>query len=124
MVDEAKVESEEHGLVAKGEGWYVVNVLPNPDGVWRPGLFVTAHVFEPVAAAVVVPRRALQTFEGATVVFVVEGDHFAPRPVTVGVVGRTRAEVTDGLAAGDRYADESAFLVKAELAKGEGGHQH
>lgn len=25
MVDEAKVESEEHGLVAKGDGWYVVN---------------------------------------------------------------------------------------------------
>jgi uncharacterized cupin superfamily protein len=25
VVPEAKVESEEHGLVAKGEGWYVVN---------------------------------------------------------------------------------------------------
>jgi uncharacterized cupin superfamily protein len=25
VVDEAKVEPEEHGLVAKGDGWYVVN---------------------------------------------------------------------------------------------------
>ena len=32
MVHEAKVESEEHGLVAKGEGWYVVNAR---DVRWR-----------------------------------------------------------------------------------------
>ena len=99
-------------------------VLPNPDGVWRPGLFVTATVFNPVAADVVIPRRALQTLAGKTVVFVVEDDHFEARPVTVGRVGRSRAEITAGLAPGERFADERSFLVKAELAKGEAEHEH
>jgi cobalt-zinc-cadmium efflux system membrane fusion protein len=99
-------------------------VLPNPDGVWRPGLFVTATVFNPVDAAVVVPRRALQTIEGKTVVFVVEGDGFEARPVTLGRVGRSRAEIIRGLSAGERLADERSFLVKAELAKGEFEHDH
>jgi cobalt-zinc-cadmium efflux system membrane fusion protein len=99
-------------------------VLPNPDGVWRPGLFVTATVFNPVAADVVIPRRALQTLDGKTVVFVVADDHFVARPVTVGRVGRSRAEITAGLARGERFADERSFLVKAELAKGEAAHDH
>src|SRR5262249_5078343 len=100
-------------------------VLPNPDGAWRPGVFVTATVYDPVAAAVVVPRRALQQLDGEAVVFVVDGDHFVPRRVTVGRVGRSRAEIVAGLSPGDRFADEQSFLVKAELAKGEAaGHEH
>jgi cobalt-zinc-cadmium efflux system membrane fusion protein len=99
-------------------------VLPNENDAWRPGLFVTATVFEPVAADVIVPRRALHTLDGRKVVFVVESEHFEARPVTMGRVGRTRAEITAGLAAGERFADERSFLVKAELAKGAAGHVH
>jgi cobalt-zinc-cadmium efflux system membrane fusion protein len=100
-------------------------VLPNPDGAWRPGVFVTATVYDPVAAAVVVPRRALQQLDGEPVVFVVDGDHFVPRRVTLGRIGRSRAEIIAGLSPGDRFADEQSFLVKAELAKGEAGeHEH
>jgi cobalt-zinc-cadmium efflux system membrane fusion protein len=87
-------------------------------------LFVTATVYDPVAAAVVVPRRAVQTLERKSVVFVVEGDRFVPRVVTVGRTGRSRLEVRHGLAAGERIADEQSFLVKAELAKGAAGHDH
>ncbi len=99
-------------------------VLPNPDGAWRPGLFVTATVYNPQQAAVVVPRLALQTLDGRPVVFVAEGERFEARPVTVGRVGKTRAEILGGLAAGERFADEGTFLVKAELAKGEAAHDH
>lgn len=99
-------------------------VLPNPDGTWRPGLFVTATVFDPVPAAVVVPRRALHRLEGATVVFVVEDERFVARPVALGYVGRTHAEVANGVAAGERFADTNSFLVKADLAKGAAGHDH
>ena len=36
-------------------------VLPNPNGAWRPGLFVTAHVLDPGRGAPsLVPRTALQ----------------------------------------------------------------
>jgi cobalt-zinc-cadmium efflux system membrane fusion protein len=99
-------------------------VLPNPEGLWRPGLFLTATVFTPERARVVIPRRALQTLTGKTVVFVAENDHFAPRPVTLGRIGRSRVGIAAGLAAGERVADERSFLVKAELAKGEAGHDH
>ena len=99
-------------------------VIANPDGIWRPGLFVTATVYDPVETAVVVPRRAVQMLEGKPVVFVVDGEHFGPRAVTIGRTGRSRLEVRHGLAAGERVADEQSFLVKAELAKGAAGHDH
>lgn len=99
-------------------------VLPNPDGAWRPGLFVTATVLNPVHATTVVPRRALQTLGGETVVFVAAGERFEARPVKVGLVGETKAELTAGLSPGERFAEDRSFLVKAELAKGEAEHEH
>jgi cobalt-zinc-cadmium efflux system membrane fusion protein len=99
-------------------------VLANPDGRWRPGLFVDAFVARPVEAVVVVPRRALHEIEGRTVIFAVEEDHFEARPVVVGVIGRASAEIKSGLEPGERFADQSSFLVKAELLKGEAGHEH
>ena len=99
-------------------------VLPNPDGAWRPGLFVTANVHKPAPAAIVVVRKALHTVAGATVVFVVDDDRFVARPVTVGRTGRTRAEIVAGLSADERFAEERSFLVKAELGKSESDHAH
>jgi cobalt-zinc-cadmium efflux system membrane fusion protein len=99
-------------------------VLPNPTGVWRPGLFVTVTVLTPSDAPVVVASEAVHRFEDAPTVFVVEDEHFVPRRVTVGRAGRTRVAVTEGLAPGERYAEAGSFLVKAELAKGETGHEH
>ena len=102
-------------------------VLPNPDSVWRPGLFVTARIaVERVEVPVAVPRTALEQVEGKTVVFV-EGEHgFAPRPVTLGRKDEARAEVQAGLAPGERYVAKGGFTLKAELARGEmrGGHAH
>ncbi len=98
-------------------------VVANPDGELRPGLFVTATIENPVDAAIVVPRRAVQTVEAKPAVFVVAGEHFEVRTVELGSTGRTTVEVRSGLAAGDRVASERSFLVKAELLKAEGGHE-
>jgi cobalt-zinc-cadmium efflux system membrane fusion protein len=97
-------------------------VLPNSAGDWRPGLFVTARILDPQPAAVVVPRTALQRMDGAPVVFVADGETVAPRPVRVGRQGRQRLDIVDGLAAGERYAADGTFLLKAELGAGAGGH--
>lgn len=99
-------------------------VLPNADGRWRPGLFVTAFVNKPVPVPVLVPRRALHNVDGRSVVFAVEGDRFVVRPVIVGVTGRVHAAIDTGLVAGERFADQGSFLVKADLLKGEAGHEH
>jgi membrane fusion protein, heavy metal efflux system len=99
-------------------------VLPNPMGTWRPGLFVTARVLDPQSVAVVVPRIALQRMGGASVVFVVDGEHIVPRPVRLGRSGLRQVEIVDGLAAGERYAEDGTFLLKAELDAGAGDDEH
>ena len=70
------------------------------------------------------PRRAVQTMDGRSVVFVADGDRLAAREVVLGRTGRTKVEIVSGLAPGDRFADERSFLVKAELAKGAAEHHH
>lgn len=98
-------------------------VLPNPNRSWRPGLFVTARVVDPVDAAVAVRRSAVQTVEGRPTVFVDTGEGFSARHVKLGRTGEAWVEVVDGLAAGERYAATGSFVFKAELGKGEGGHE-
>ena len=99
-------------------------VVANDDGAWRPGLFVTATILDPVPAPIVIARKATHTIGGKPVVFVVEGDRFAVRPVRIGRVGRTKVEVVSGLAPGERFAEERSFLVKAELGKSASAHEH
>lgn len=101
-------------------------VLDNPDGLWKPGLFVTAEVaVADDAAAVVVPRGAVQTVEGRDVVFVAHGGSIEPRPVQLGAGDAEHVAIRGGLGPGERYVAENAFSLKAELAKESfGGHSH
>lgn len=100
-------------------------VLANTDRRWKPGMFVSAAVVvekEPVR--VLVPNDAVQTVEDRTVVFTHDGEAFEPRPVTVGRTNTTQSEIVKGLAPGEVYVVKGAFMLKAEIAKGSGGHQH
>ena len=100
-------------------------VVPNPEGLLRPGLYVDGEVVTgQVAAAVTVRNGALQEMEGKTVVFVVEGDAFETREVQVGVRDSERAEIKSGIAAGERYVADNSFVIKAELGKSEAEHEH
>jgi len=99
--------------------------LPNPDGRWRPGLFVTASLTtKETTASVLVPKIAIQTIEGNPTVFVQTPEGFEARPVTLGQSNETHVEIIVGLHSGERYAATETFLLKAELAKGEAGHAH
>ena len=99
-------------------------VLPNPEHAWRPGLFVTARVLDPIPAEVAIERSAIQTIEGRATVFVEAREGFEPHPVTLGRSGEMLVEVLDGLGAGTRYVATNSFLLKAELGKGEAEHEH
>ena len=102
-------------------------LLPNPDGTWRPGTFITAKIIvETSEVPLAVPRTALQTFEGETVVFVETAEGFVPRAVTLGKSGRDEVEIVTGLSPGERYVSLGGFTLKAELGKGSfgGGHNH
>jgi cobalt-zinc-cadmium efflux system membrane fusion protein len=100
-------------------------VLPNPDGRWRPGLFVTATLTaSDTPVAVLIPKTATQTIDGQPSVFVQTPEGFAPRPVTLGRANETHVEITAGIQAGERYATTETFILKAELGKGAASHEH
>lgn len=100
-------------------------VVENPDGKWRPGLFVTGRVEtanEPVPIAV--PNTALQAIGEVPVVFVRDDDGFEPRPVRLGRQGPHFTEIQAGLAAGETFVASGGFTIKSELQRGELGDGH
>ncbi len=99
-------------------------VLKNPDGQWRPGLFVTARaVIGESDVPVMVAKDALQSYESKSVVFVDSPEGLTPRPVTPGRSDGVSVEIVAGLEAGERYVAKNSFVVKSELSKGEAAHE-
>ena len=100
-------------------------VLPNRGGRWRPGLFVEGRItVEETEVALLVPKSALQTMDGQTVVFVEAQESFRAQPVEIGRTNDTAAEVLSGLMPGQRYVSKGGFVFKAELLKGAFGDEH
>ena len=102
-------------------------VLPNPKGVWRPGLFITASIaVDNVQVPIAVPKTAFQDIDGKASVFIETEDGFTPAPVTIGRTNETYAEITSGISSGQRYVAKGVFTLKAQLSKGAfgGGHAH
>ena len=99
--------------------------IDNTDGAWRPGDFVSGTIStggEP--ADVVVPTSAIQTIEGATVVFARTEEGFEKRTVEIGRRNGRVAEIVFGLFPGDRIASGNTFLLKAEASSGSAEHSH
>lgn len=99
--------------------------LRNPQGAWRPGLYVTASVLggpQPVALAV--PLSAVHTVEGRPNVFRAVDGGFRAVAVKTGRADGQHVEILEGLQAGDRVATDNAFILKAELGKSSAEHGH
>ncbi|MDX9973894.1 MAG: efflux RND transporter periplasmic adaptor subunit [FCB group bacterium] len=100
-------------------------IVENPDGLWRPGQYVTGNVaFEKETVPVLVPKTAIQNVDGSPSVFVKDEDGLEATPVTLGRSSETHQEIVEGLEPGQRYAATGSFVLKAALQKGELGHQH
>jgi cobalt-zinc-cadmium efflux system membrane fusion protein len=99
-------------------------VLENPDGYWRPGMFVTGWIrttSEPVRLAI--PLDAIQQIGDESMVFVPEGSEFEPVPVVLGRRDRSRVEILSGLEPGSSYVTSGAFELKAMvITKSLGSH--
>lgn len=99
--------------------------LENPQGSWRPGLFVTALVAtDSRQANVAVPEAAIQTVEDKPTVFVRTDDGFEARAVELGSRAAGQVEVTQGLEAGAQVAAAGSFVLKSELGKASAEHSH
>lgn len=80
-------------------------VVPNADGVLRPGLFATARLQTGGEQTVTeVPAVAVRTAAGVSRVFVVVGDRIEERVVSVAERTSERVTIADGLKAGERVA--------------------
>lgn len=101
-------------------------VMENTDGRWRPGLFVSGRVkASSIAVDIAVPKSAIQTIDGETVVFV-ETDHgFHVETVKIGRQNLNAVEIVSGIEPHTRIAVTQTFMLKAELNKDAiGGHHH
>ena len=104
-------------------------VLPNPNGEWRPGLFVSTQI--PIggkSASVVVPKSAIQRLDNETVVFVDTMDGLKAVPVSLGRGTASRVEILSGLTVGQRYVARGGFELKAKIVTSgldpHAGHGH
>ncbi|MDZ7791056.1 MAG: HlyD family efflux transporter periplasmic adaptor subunit [Xanthomonadales bacterium] len=117
----------EHILAARnGEPFAIARArVDNVDQAWLPGDRIGARVLvERVEVPLAIDNRALQQMDGRSVVFVRHDDRFEPRPVELGRRDDRHSEVLSGLSAGDDYAVENSYLIKADLEKSGAGHHH
>lgn len=99
--------------------------IANPNGAWRPGLFVTGRIIvEQANVPAAVKATALQTFRDWDVVFLIDGAVFQAFPVELGRRDDEWVEITAGVSAGQRYAAENSFVVKADIGKSGATHDH
>lgn len=71
------------------------------------------------STALTLPSEAVQMLDGRDVVFVRTPEGFKVQPVTVGARNDDRVEIAEGLGPDQEVAGRNAFLLKAELSKGE-----
>ena len=112
---------------SQGESPTVIARVPldNSDSIWTPGLLVEGFVhIESTEVPVAVNNDALQTYENNSVVFVLEGETYEPRPVDLGQSDPFSTEILNGLLPGERYVVANSYLIKADLEKEGVEHDH
>lgn len=97
----------------------VSSPLP-PPGSPVTGIIVTDRQED----GLTVTAEAVQTVDGQSVVFVTTDEGFRATPVLAGRRAGGHIEILSGLSGTERIAGANAFLLKAELAKGEAEHSH
>lgn len=95
-------------------------VLNNPNDSWKPGLFISGSITtSETSVDLIIPKTALETIEGKTVVFVKDDAGLEPREVKIGRTNHINVEILDGIKAGEVFVSKGGFTLKAELQKSE-----
>ncbi len=115
----AVVDAERHVLDAR-------IVLSNVDGALKPGMTATARILAEAlgdgGTALVVPRHALQTFDGQAFVFVQrEVGKYEMRPVERGAELDDDVEIVRGVSTGEVVVVDGSFILKSEALKAQMG---
>ena len=100
-------------------------LVPDGFGQLTPGQGLRVRIMPRNSApssSIGIPEEAVQSVEGKDVVFVKTAKGFQATNVTIGQRSAGRVEVVTGLKPGAIVATKGAFLLKAELGKGEAEH--
>lgn len=94
-------------------------LVPNPDGLLRPGMFCNARVMWDLdEETLTIPRHAALEDGGAWFVFTrLKDDYFIRTPIRKGREFSESVEVLEGLAAGQAVVAEGAFLLKSDVLR-------
>ncbi len=99
--------------------------ISNPNKNWTLGLYVYGKIsIGTREVKVAVLRNAIQTVENKKSLFVKEEGKIEIRQVHIGKEGLEFVEILSGIEAGERYASENSFILKAEHGKSEATHEH
>ncbi len=105
----------------------VVYEMPNPDGLFRVGMFANVYLETRTATDVVaLPEKAIVRDNGRPTAYVlIDGENFQRRDLELGVRDNGWVEVKRGVNAGERVVTKGAYAIKlASLSPAEFGHGH
>jgi cobalt-zinc-cadmium efflux system membrane fusion protein len=123
----ARVRSVTPSLDPESRSATAILNLPGSVSGLQPGSFLQARIRpsgEVDQRSIAVPEDAVQVVDGKNVVFVRTRRGFQAREVETGNRSDGMVTILSGLSAGQAVATENAFLLKAELEKGEAEHGH
>lgn len=96
----------------------VRTVVPNPNELLKPNMFVRVIIASGRGNAVTVPQDAVQEQGGEQVVFVAEGgESYRRRTVRVGPVLGDQVVIESGLKAGERVVTQGSYQLLARVRK-------
>lgn len=107
-------------------------VLPNPEAVLKPEMYVNVRLQIDLGEVLTVPQEAVFQTGDKNIVFVEKSEgFFEPREVKLGAKTEHAYEVKAGLGEGERAVISGNFLIDSESrlksaleSAGGGGHQH
>ena len=107
----------------------IVFELPNPDGLFRVGMFADVYLQTRVATdAVAIPESAVLMDNGRPICFVlIDGETFQRRELELGVRDNGFFEVKGGVVNEERVVTKGAYLIKLAALSPESfsaGHAH
>jgi len=102
---DSRVDPVTRSIVVRAE-------LPNPQGILKPGMFMTAKITGSAQQALLIPEGALVPEQGKTYVFVVKDGIASKREVTIGQRRPGTVQIVQGLDNGERVIVEGTQKVR------------
>ncbi len=105
----------------------IVYEMPNPEGLFRMGMFANVYLETRTATNVVaIPEKAIVKDNGRPTAYVlVDGENFQRRDLELGIRDNGFVEVKGGVAEGERVVTKGAYAIKlASLSPASFGHGH